>query len=183
MGISLLTERAHAVLVGLHVLGDCAPYLEVEGTGAVAAGLVLQLRLQVGIDFLVFRREFLELGGLHVLLYLGEGIFRHVFEHVADTLEGGTPVYVQGKVLGIGLTDGSVTLLFELADLPPLLLSRAVAPVHLAYLLGVFLGDGVFLLLKRAILAQIVHHGLKFVLQGFLVDFLQPLALCFLCQP
>ena len=134
------------------------------------------------IYLLVFRREFLELGGLHVLLYLGECLFRNVFEHVADTLESGAPVYVQGEVLGIGLTDGSITLLFELADLPPLFLRRAVALVHLAYLLGVFLGDGVFLLLERTILAQVVHHGLELVLQGFLVDFLQTLALFLLCQ-
>ena len=182
VGIRLVLEISHAFLVCRDILGDCTPYLEVERTGAFRTCLLLQLGLQVSVSLFVFSRQSLELSRLHVRLYLAKCLFCHIFQHIAHALKGSTPVYIQGKALGIHLAHGGVTLLFECLHLPLFFISSASTLIHLLNLFGVFLGNGILLFLYGSILLQIVCHGKQFIFQGFLVGILDGFGSAFLIQ-
>ena len=182
VGIRLVLEISHAFLVCRDILGDCTPYLEVERTGAFRTCLLLQLGLQVSVSLFVFSRQSLELSCLHVRLHLAKCLFCHIFQHIAHALKGSTPVYIQGKALGIHLAHGGVTLLFECLHLPLFFISSASTLIHLLNLFSIFLGNGILLFLYGSILLQIVCHGKQLILQGFLVGFLDGLSSAFLVQ-
>ena len=143
---------------------------------------MLQFGLQVGVGLFVFCRQSLKLCRIHVFLHLAQCLSCHVFQHIAHTIKGCTPIYVHGKALGISLPHGGVTLLFQGFHLPLLFLSSAGFLIRLLYLLGIFLGYGILLLLYGSILLQIVCHGKQFLLQGFLVGILDGFASAFLVQ-